>query len=129
MKTHLKTILFYVLLIGVIVAVVATIFQGTEEEKLVLADVVGFTSIDEIVSYGEQGKFVDVMAPENLAKMPNFAKLFVEDAEVNRDYMLSAAEDGSHYILPAYGLERSVNHYWIYNETAFEEAGAKVTIK
>ena len=51
MKSHLKTILFYVLLIGVIVAVVATIFRGTEEEKLVLGDVVGYFEEDRVVSF------------------------------------------------------------------------------
>ena len=34
MKNHLKTILFYLLLIGIIIAVVATIFSGTTEECL-----------------------------------------------------------------------------------------------
>lgn len=84
-----------------------------------------FLPIDQIVAYGEQGKFIDVMAPENLAQMPNFAKLFVEDKDVNWEYMLTAAEDGSHYILPGYEMERPVNHYWIYNETAFKEAGVE----
>ena len=51
MKSHLKTILFYVLLIGIIVAVVATIFQGTEDEKLVLGDVVSYFEEDRVVSF------------------------------------------------------------------------------
>ena len=42
MKKHLKSILFYLLLIGVIIAVVSMIFQSTEEEKLILSDVVGY---------------------------------------------------------------------------------------
>lgn len=84
-----------------------------------------FLPIDQTVAYGEEGKFIDVMAPENLAKMPNFAKIFVEDDDVHRNYMITAAEDGSHYILPAYDCERDVNHYWIYNETAFTEAGVE----
>lgn len=84
-----------------------------------------FLPIDQVVAYGEQGKFVDVMAPQNLAKMPNFAKIFVEDKDVNREYMMTAAKDGSHYILPGYELERPVNHYWIYNEVAFKEAGVE----
>ena len=40
MKEHLKTILFYLLLIGVIIAVLATIFHRTSDEKLLLSDVV-----------------------------------------------------------------------------------------
>lgn len=79
----------------------------------------------QINEMGEQGKLVDVLAPENLAKMPNFAKLFVEDKDANWEYMLTAAADGSHYLLPTYGYDRAVNHFWVYNETAFKEAGVE----
>ena len=51
MKSHLKSILFYLLLIGIIIAVVATIFQGTEQEKLVLGDVVGYFEEDRVISF------------------------------------------------------------------------------
>ena len=84
-----------------------------------------FTPVAQVVEYGEQGAFIDLMDPEVLAKIPNFAKIFVEDAKVNEVYMQTAAEDGSHYIMPDYDLERAVNHYWIYNETAFEKAGVE----
>lgn len=82
-----------------------------------------FLSSDQINTLGEQGKFVDVMSPENLAKMPNFAKLFASDNSINHEYMMTAAQDGSNYVLPQYNCKRSVEHYWIYNETAFEQAG------
>ncbi len=51
MKNHLKTILLYVLLIAVIIGVVATIFQSTEEEKIVLGDVVAYFESDRVVSF------------------------------------------------------------------------------
>ena len=51
MKNHLKTILFYLLLIGIIIAVVATIFSGTTEEKLVLGDVVDYFEADRVQSF------------------------------------------------------------------------------
>ena len=51
MKSHLKTILFYVLLIGVIIAVVATIFHGTETEVLVLEDVVDYFETDRVHAF------------------------------------------------------------------------------
>ena len=51
MKEHLKTILFYLLLIGVIIAVLATIFHRTSDEKLLLSDVVGYFESDRVVSY------------------------------------------------------------------------------
>ena len=84
-----------------------------------------FTPVAQVVEYGEQGAFIDLMDPENLAKIPNFAKIFVEDEKINSVYMQTAAEDGSHYIMPSYDCERAVNHYWIYNETAFKAAGVE----
>ena len=51
MKNHLKTILLYVLLIAVVIGVVATIFQSTEEEKIVLGDVVTYFEDDRVVSF------------------------------------------------------------------------------
>lgn len=51
MKNHLKTILFYLLLIGVIIAVLATIFHRTSTEKLLLSDVVGYFESDRVVSF------------------------------------------------------------------------------
>ena len=84
-----------------------------------------FTPIAQVVELGERGAFVDFMDPEVIDKMPNFAEIFVEDEEINKVYMATAAEDGSHYILPSYDCERDVNHYWIYNETAFKKAGVE----
>ncbi len=51
MKNHLKTILFYVVLIAAIIAVVSVIFQSTEEEKLVLSDVVAYFEADRVESF------------------------------------------------------------------------------
>ena len=51
MKNHLKTILFYLLLIGVIIAVLATIFHRTSDEKLLLSDVVGYFESDRVASF------------------------------------------------------------------------------
>ena len=51
MKHHIKSILLYVLLIAVIIGVVATIFQSTEEEKIVLGDVVAYFESDRVASF------------------------------------------------------------------------------
>ena len=51
MKNHMKTILFYLVVILAIVAVVSVIFQGTKEEKTVLADVVTFFEKDQVISF------------------------------------------------------------------------------
>ena len=51
MKSHLKMIVFYLLLIGIIITTVAMIFRGTEQEKLVLGDVVGYFEADRVTSF------------------------------------------------------------------------------
>ena len=51
MKNQLKTILFYVLLIGIIIAIVATILHGTSNAKPVLGDVVGYFEADRVQSF------------------------------------------------------------------------------
>ena len=51
MKKHLKSIILYVVLFAVIIAVVATIFRGTKEEKLVLGDVVSYFENDQVYSF------------------------------------------------------------------------------
>ena len=51
MKSHLKMIVFYLLLIGIIIVTVAMIFRGTEQEKLVLGDVVGYFEADRVTSF------------------------------------------------------------------------------
>ena len=51
MKNQLKTILFYVLLIGIIIAVVATIFHGTSTAKPVLGDVVSYFETDRVTHF------------------------------------------------------------------------------
>ena len=48
MKKHLKSIIFYVLLIAVIIGVVATIYRGTVEEKVTLSEIKGHFVRDEI---------------------------------------------------------------------------------
>lgn len=80
-------------------------------------------SIEKCIELGEQGLLVDVMAPENLAKMPNFKSLFVDNKRNNQMLMATAAKDGSHYILPAYESTWTVDYYWVYDETVFEKAG------
>ncbi len=51
MKHHIKSILLYLLLIAVIIGVVATIFQSTKEEKIVLGDVVAYFESNRVVSF------------------------------------------------------------------------------
>ena len=51
MKKHLKSILFYLLLIGVIITAVSFIFQSAEEEKLLLSEVVTYFKEDRVQDF------------------------------------------------------------------------------
>ena len=51
MKKHIKSIVLYLLLFAVIIAVVSTIFQQTKEEKVVLGEVVAYFKEDRVTSF------------------------------------------------------------------------------
>ena len=51
MKKHLRSIIFYLVLIGVIVAAVSFMFQTAEEESLILSDVVTYFEEDNVESF------------------------------------------------------------------------------
>jgi len=57
MKNYVKTILFYLLLIGVIVLLASAIFRNTKEEKLALSDMVNYFKEDRVVSFVIDEKF------------------------------------------------------------------------
>ena len=80
--------------------------------------------IEDCIALGESGKFIDVMAPENLEKMPNFKSIFIDNKINNEILLQTSAEDGSHYILPSYDVQ-NIESYWYYNETVFKEAGVQ----
>ena len=48
MKKNIRTLIFYVVLIALVILMVATIFQNTEEEKIILGDVVGYFEADRV---------------------------------------------------------------------------------
>ncbi len=58
MKNHIKTLVFYVLIIGLILLVAAYVFKGTEKEKLVLEDVVTYFEDDRVASFVIDDNFV-----------------------------------------------------------------------
>ena len=51
MKNHIKTILFYLLLIGAVILVVTTIFQSTKPDPVEFGDVVGYFEEDRVVRF------------------------------------------------------------------------------
>ena len=56
-KNHIKTILFYVVLFGLILTTASFLFQGHKTEKLVLADVVDYFEADRVESFVIDNKY------------------------------------------------------------------------
>ena len=61
MKSNLKIILFYVLLIGVIIVLVAQLFSVTQEEKLVYSDIVTYFEQEQVKSFVVDEKYLLTM--------------------------------------------------------------------
>ena len=76
--------------------------------------------------YGDQGVFVDLLAPYALNRMPNMKKAIL-DVEGN-DELLSfyKSEAGGLYTLPRFDCERTVNYGWMYREDIFEKHGIEM---
>ncbi len=83
-------------------------------------------SISEINTYGDQSAFVNLMDPANLAKMPNFKAVYVDNAENYDRYMRTASSTGAHYVIPHYESSRDVNHGWMYRDDVFTELGLEM---
>lgn len=78
-------------------------------------------SVSEINVYGGQGAFVPIN--QYLDYLPNFRSIFVDDPE-NSWYMYSYSNDaGDVFLWSVYGLNRDVNHGWLYRADVFEELG------
>ncbi|MBE6948154.1 MAG: extracellular solute-binding protein [Ruminococcaceae bacterium] len=75
--------------------------------------------------YGDQGAFVNLIAPENLAKMPNFKKV-MEIPEVIEQAEFYKSEAGGLYGFVRYNTERLVNYGWCYRKDIFEEHGIEL---
>ncbi len=81
----------------------------------------GFT-MEEINDLGMQGAFESIT--DHLDDMPNFKKLFVDDAkELGTEKVMKGwkAADGNLYILPNYGINRDVNHGIMYRKDIFDK--------
>ena len=78
-------------------------------------------SASEINAYGGQGAFAAIN--QYLDYLPNFCSIFVDDPE-NSWYMYSYSNDaGDVFLWPVYGLNRDVNHGWLYRADVFEKLG------
>lgn len=71
--------------------------------------------------YGEQSAFVNLLSENALAKMPNFKKLFVDNADLKSRIDFYTSDNGGLYVVPQYNLDRTVNHGWLYRKDIFEK--------
>ena len=76
--------------------------------------------------YGDQGAFVDLLDEENLAKIPEFKKKILDDAELAAELEFYKSPKGSLYTIPKFDFNRTVNHGWMYREDIFEKEGIEM---
>lgn len=86
-----------------------------------LPDVMEGVPSSEINALGTQGAFAAIN--KYLDQLPNFKKLYVDE---NPWVMKSFADDsGNIYTWPVYGINRDVNHGFLYRKDIFDEYGIK----
>lgn len=88
-----------------------------------LPDIFHGLTLQEVNKMGGQG----ALAPINqyLNDLPNFKKLYVDDKE-NNWVMKSWSDDKNNiYTWPIYGLQRDVNHGFLYRKDIFDKIGIK----
>ncbi|TNJ63677.1 extracellular solute-binding protein [Paenibacillus hemerocallicola] len=88
-----------------------------------LPDIFHGLSIPEINKMGAQGALTPINSYLN--ELPNFKKLYVDNAE-NNWVMKSWSDDKNNlYSWPIYGLNRDVNHGFLYRKDIFDKHGIK----
>ena len=83
-------------------------------------------SISEIIKYGSQDAFVDVVAEAEAGNLPNFKALMLDDPDNRLLYMAYASEGGNHYLLPCWGMARDVNHGMMVRKDIMDELGLEM---
>ena len=88
-----------------------------------LPDIITGSSYSEVNKLGAQGAFVAIN--EYLDKLPNFKSLYA-DNDQNNWVMKSFSDDKNNiYTWPIYGLNRDVNHGFMYRKDIFDQHGIK----
>jgi len=70
--------------------------------------------------YGDRGALVNLIDPENLAKMPNLKKI-LDIPAVAENIEFYKSDAGALYSFPRYNTNRLVNFGWMYREDIFEK--------
>jgi putative aldouronate transport system substrate-binding protein len=88
-----------------------------------LPDIMHGQLVSEINTLGSQGAVASIS--KHLDKLPNFKKLYVDNAE-NNWVMKSWSDDkGDLYTWPVYGVSRDVNHGFLYRKDILDKNGIK----
>jgi putative aldouronate transport system substrate-binding protein len=103
---------------------------GTYKDKLKvvvasgkLPDIFHGQTLAEVNKMGGQGALEPIS--KHLNDLPNFKKLYVDDKE-NNWVMKSWSDDKNNmYAWPLYGLQRDVNHGFLYRKDIFDKLGIK----
>ena len=76
--------------------------------------------------YGDQGVFVNLLAPNALNRMPNMKKAIL-DVPGNEELLsFYKSEGGGLYTFPRYDCDREVNFGWMYREDIFKKHGIEM---
>lgn len=88
-----------------------------------LPDITVGMTLAELNSLGGQGAFVPI---NQYAKdLPNFKKLYMDNSENNWVMKSYTDDQGNIYVWPIYGLNRDVNHGFLYRKDIFDKNGIK----
>jgi putative aldouronate transport system substrate-binding protein len=88
-----------------------------------LPDIMHGQKLSEVNTLGSQGAIAPIT--KYLDKLPNFKKLYVDNAE-NNWVMKSWTDDkGDLYTWPIYGVSRDVNHGFLYRKDILDKNGIK----
>ncbi len=104
----------------------AKIVVASQEEMPDMIFPSGFTT-DEINDLGSQGAFANIM--EYTDELPNFNKIYVEEAEERRvagNIKNLMSPDGKLHVFPTYDINRDVNHGMLYRKDIFDKHGIKM---
>jgi len=106
--------------------VIVAVASYAEKLKMLIAsgempDITRILPLNELNNYGMQGAFVPIN--KYIDQLPNFKRIFVDDAENSSIFKSSVAADGNLYYWPEYEIFRGVNHGFLYRKDIFDKHG------
>lgn len=89
-----------------------------------LPDIISGPSLAQINELGSKGVFAPIN--EHLDKLPNFKALYADNPDNNWVMKTYSDDKGNVYNWPIYGLNREVNHGFLYRKDIFDKHGIKL---